>query len=536
MKRYLKLRWKEVTLSCIFFALHVFSGTAASFMFMRTIDAVTEGDGALILRFLLYQALLWVTAALTYYIAWIWKGKTDKGIANDMRQDISALLMKKSYQQFEEKEIGEYMSWYSNDVAQLNMWAVSPFFSLVTCMLQITMSAVALCMIHWALAAASLSGAFILLGVSAAWKKSIQKRASDTSAASEQFYSGMKNLLSGFTVMKSFHIMEQFKKQMLHCSEDKENVNYQYTKIQVAANACLTLCDGLFRVTIIGICAFLIFHGKLQVSAVIGVSSFMPSIFDGLTQAVSYKNTLAASKVYFEKFDNEWAGVKSSSQKKKPLQHICEGIVLQELGYRYGEKPVFKNLNFRIDAGKKYALIGPSGSGKTTLMKLLLGQLSGYDGALLFDGVNAEEYDAESITDKIAYIEQNVSLFDTTIRNNITLWGDFTEQEIENALKESALFDDLKRFPLGLETPVGENGKNLSGGQRQRIAVARALIHEKNILFVDEGTSALDRKNAEIIETRLLKNPNLTLLLISHHLEAERRAQFDGILELYAAP
>lgn len=534
MKRYLKLRWKETMIACIFFALNVFSVTASSFMFMKTIDAVTGGDRAMIWRFLLYQVLLWAAAALTYYVAWIWKGKTDKGIANDMRRDISALLMKKSYQQFEEKEIGEYLSWYSNDVAQLNMWAVSPFFSLVTCILQIVMSAAALCMVHWALSAAALSGSVLLLGVSAAWKKSIRKKADATSEVSERFYSGMKNILSGFTIMKNFHIMNQFKQQTHVCSEDKEEVNYQYTKVQVASNACLTLCDGVFRVTVIGICAFLIFRGKLQVSAIIGVSSFMPSIFDGLMQAVAYKNSLVASKVYFEKYDKEWQKIRQNASEGKPLQDISQGICIRELGYHYGEKAVFEKLNFQIRAGKKYALVGSSGSGKTTLMKLLLGQLSGYEGELLYDEVNAKEYDPESITDKIAYIEQNVYLFDTTIRNNITLWGDFTEQEIENALRESALFDDMKLFPQGLETPVGENGKNLSGGQRQRIAVARALIHEKKILFVDEGTSALDRKNAEIIETKLLKNPELTLLLISHHLEEERREQFDGILELQA--
>ena len=328
--------------------------------------------------------------------------------------------------------------------------------------------------------------------------------------------------------------MNQFKQQTHVCSEDKEEVNYQYTKVQVASNACLTLCDGVFRVTVIGICAFLIFRGKLQVSAIIGVSSFMPSIFDGLMQAVAYKNSLVASKVYFEKYDKEWQKIRQNASEGKPLQDISQGICIRELGYHYGEKAVFEKLNFQIRAGKKYALVGSSGSGKTTLMKLLLGQLSGYEGELLYDEVNAKEYDPESITDKIAYIEQNVYLFDTTIRNNITLWGDFTEQEIENALRESALFDDMKLFPQGLETPVGENGKNLSGGQRQRIAVARALIHEKKILFVDEGTSALDRKNAEIIETKLLKNPELTLLLISHHLEEERREQFDGILELQA--
>ena len=91
---------------------------------------------------------------------------------------------------------------------------------------------------------------------------------------------------------------------------------------------------------------------------------------------------------------------------------------------------------------------------------------------------------------------------------------------------------DLAYMPLGLDTPVGEDGSNLSGGQKQRVAIARALIHNRSILLVDEGTSALDQKNADIVEQSLLDNPDLTLILVSHHLSPERKAQFTKVFEL----
>ncbi|MEG1802958.1 MAG: ATP-binding cassette domain-containing protein [Lachnospiraceae bacterium] len=90
----------------------------------------------------------------------------------------------------------------------------------------------------------------------------------------------------------------------------------------------------------------------------------------------------------------------------------------------------------------------------------------------------------------------------------------------------------MEKFPDGLDTIVGENGKNLSGGQKQRIAIARALIHRRSVLLVDEGTSALDKDNARTIENCLLKNPNLTLVLISHNLDEEQREKFDHIYDL----
>ena len=123
-------------------------------------------------------------------------------------------------------------------------------------------------------------------------------------------------------------------------------------------------------------------------------------------------------------------------------------------------------------------------------------------------------------------------LFNTTILENITLGGDFSEAQIQKVLQDSALACDLVSMPDGLNTVVGEEGRNLSGGQKQRVAIARALIHNRSILLVDEGTSALDQKNADIVERSLLSNPDLTLILISHHLSEECKQQFDTVYEL----
>jgi len=158
--------------------------------------------------------------------------------------------------------------------------------------------------------------------------------------------------------------------------------------------------------------------------------------------------------------------------------------------------------------------------------------LPGYQGTIRFDGRDMREYTPEQLQQQMSYIEQDVFLFNTSIRENITLGEDFNDQQMKKALRDSALAGDLAIMPQGLDTLVGEEGRNLSGGQKQRVAIARALIHNRNILLVDEGTSALDQKNADIVEKNLLANPDLTLILISHHLSDERKAQFDHVYEL----
>ena len=188
--------------------------------------------------------------------------------------------------------------------------------------------------------------------------------------------------------------------------------------------------------------------------------------------------------------------------------------------------------NRNIPDGEIYGIIGMSGAGKSTLLKLLLGWLPDYTGTISFDDVDIHTVTPAQLQQQMSYIEQNVFLFNTTIRENITLGEDFSEEQLHAAIQGSALAADLAAMPDGLDTVVGENGSNLSGGQKQRVAIARALIHNRSILLVDEGTSALDQKNADLVEKSLLTNPDLTLILISHHLSAERRTQFDRVYEL----
>ena len=176
-------------------------------------------------------------------------------------------------------------------------------------------------------------------------------------------------------------------------------------------------------------------------------------------------------------------------------------------------------------------IVGPSGCGKTTLLRLIAGQVDGYSGILWFDGLDVRQYAAASRYESIAYIDQQIYLFDGTIRENITLGRQFSAEQLEAVLEESALKSDLVRMPQGLDTQVGEGGKLLSGGQRQRIAIARALLQQRLVLLVDEGTSALDQQNASVIEESLLQNEKLTLIMVSHHLDPQRQQKFDQVIK-----
>ena len=137
--------------------------------------------------------------------------------------------------------------------------------------------------------------------------------------------------------------------------------------------------------------------------------------------------------------------------------------------------------------------------------------------------------DKDSVVQLSSIIHQNIYMFDETIYDNICLHEHYPEEQVEKVIADSGLTEFISELPTGLQYRVGENGSNLSGGQKQRIAVARALIRNKPILILDEGTSAIDMQTAYDIENRLLKMEDLTLITITHHLEQNLLDKYDEI-------
>lgn len=193
---------------------------------------------------------------------------------------------------------------------------------------------------------------------------------------------------------------------------------------------------------------------------------------------------------------------------------------------------MLQNKNYTFEAGGKYAIMGESGSGKTTLTKIILGLLPDYTGSVEYGNLEQCKVNLDSLYRHIAYVDQQVYLFQDTVRFNITLGKNYTDEEIMAVIKNCRLEDYVESLPDGLDTVITENGKNLSGGQRQRIALARGLIRKVKYIILDEGTSALDETNALDIESNLLDTPDLGVIIITHNLREAVRHKLTCIYSM----
>ena len=214
---------------------------------------------------------------------------------------------------------------------------------------------------------------------------------------------------------------------------------------------------------------------------------------------------------------------------EKALNRVEKGIQLKNVSFGYGDREVLHGVNAAFEAGKAYAIVGASGSGKSTLLNLLMGGAD-YRGSIRVDGMELKDIEPESLYEVMSLIQQNVFVFNASIRENVTLFRKFPEAELEDAMRRANL--DALIQARGADFLCGENGKNLSGGEKQRVSIARSLLKKSSVLLADEATSALDAQTAHQVSSDLMDLSGVTRILVTHSLEESLLRRFDGILVL----
>lgn len=533
MRYYLIKHWKinllVIILQITWGALYA----GANVTMMRMMQAILELNMELFLfRFAIHLGMWFLIIFFDGIRNWA-KSKAKLCMNNEVRADMVATLLKRNHQEVHARQSGEYLSWFTNDVNQISGLAWDSFYGIISVLSQVVTSIIALAQLHWFLLATSVLVALVIVNAPKLMEKRVKKLSEACAQEQAQAMSKMKDLLAGLDVLRFFGRTDRFVEGNREASNQMELPRHKLTYVQGFINKGIDLISIVCQMAVNLAISLLSITGVIIPSALLGGGNLCGTIYNGLASIGQDLLSIQASRPYFEKIT-----VHAAADGKRTniyVSPVKDAITVENLCFQYGEKPVLQNANFRFEKGGKYALTGPSGCGKSTLLKILLGWLPEYSGAIRFDGRNAKDFTTEQLQQQMSYIEQDVFLFNTTIRDNITLGEDFKDELIDWAVKSSALSGDLANMPLGLDTPVGEDGSNLSGGQKQRVAIARALIHNRSILLVDEGTSALDQKNADIVEQSLLSNPNLTLILVSHHLTPERKAQFTKVFELTPA-
>ena len=438
-------------------------------------------------------------------------------------------LTQKSLRSFSKEGTALYVSALTNDCTSIENNYLAATFTLIELLFCFLGALIMMLYYSPVMLVLAVALSFLPVAVSMTAGNRLTEQEKEISKKNERFVSIVNELLSGFPVIKSFRAETQasrlFSQRNEQAEEAKKNKRRTEQLISLLANDAGIIAQmGIFLAG-----AWLAISGKgVTAGVVIVFVQLMNYILNPISQVPLLWSNRKAAIALMEKLSDALSeNVREEGREK--INGFSEKIEVKDLTYGYEpESHVLKDLDVQFDAGKSYAIVGGSGSGKSTLLNLLMGSSSNYQGEICIDGVSIKNIESESLYQLMTSVQQNVFVFNDTIRNNVTMFHEFSDKEVALALEGSGLSEFIEK--RGEDFVCGENGANLSGGERQRISIARALLRKSPILLVDEATAALDAATARAVSFSILNLVGMTRIVVTHRLEEAILRRYDKIL------
>lgn len=521
------------------FCLAVFAALAAgslnlilSWIIQQLMDTAAGESGALSFRTLLLISagfvLLCAGLSLLNYAS------QPRFLERAMRQykDFAfKKLIGKSISSFRDESAAGYLSALTNDAASIETNYLAQMLAMIT--KAVTFIGALLLMCRYSLLMTAIAAGLTVLPLIASLLTGnrLQAVESRVSERNGEFTAALSDCLAGFTVVKNFKAEREIFRLFAQSNKALEHEKFTGRRIKTLVGM-IGAVTGIFAqlgVFIAGVYLSMK-GGSMTPGAVVLFVNLMNFIISPIAEL---PGLLACRKAALGLVDKLAAALERSSSREgsETLNRLEHGIRLENVSFAYEPgKTVLHGINAEFEAGKAYALVGGSGSGKSTLLNLLMAAETNYSGHILADGIELSDISTESLYGTMAAIQQNVFVFNASIKDNVSMFHDFPKTEMDEAIARAHLGALIRE--RGEDYLCGENGSGLSGGEKQRISIARSLLKKSSVLLADEVTAALDAQTAHRVSSDILDLQGITRIVVTHTLEESLLRRYDKIFVL----
>lgn len=521
------------------FCLAVFAALAAgslnlilSWIIQQLMDTAAGESGALSFRTLLLISagfvLLCAGLSLLNYAS------QPRFLERAMRQykDFAfKKLIGKSISSFRDESAAGYLSALTNDAASIETNYLAQMLAMIT--KAVTFIGALLLMCRYSLLMTAIAAGLTVLPLIASLLTGnrLQAVESRVSERNGEFTAALSDCLAGFTVVKNFKAEREIFRLFAQSNKALEHEKFTGRRIKTLVGM-IGAVTGIFAqlgVFIAGVYLSMK-GGSMTPGAVVLFVNLMNFIISPIAEL---PGLLACRKAALGLVDKLAAALERSSSREgsETLNRLEHGIRLENVSFAYEPgKTVLHGINAEFEAGKAYALVGGSGSGKSTLLNLLMAAETNYSGHILADGIELSDISTESLYGTMAAIQQNVFVFNASIKDNVSMFRDFPKTEMDEAIARAHLGALIRE--RGEDYLCGENGSVLSGGEKQRISIARSLLKKSSVLLADEVTAALDAQTAHRVSSDILDLQGITRIVVTHTLEESLLRRYDKIFVL----
>ncbi len=503
-----------------------------SWIMQQLIDVASGAEGTFG-----FETLAWISGGFLIFCAAVMLltyFSEPRFLARAMRQyrDFAfRRLTEKSISSFRDESTATYLSALTNDAASIEADDLAQQLSVITKL--VTAAGALAMMLYYSplLTAVAIGLTLLPLVASLLTGKQLQTLERRVSDRNRDFTAALTDCLNGFSVVKTFRAEREIFRLFSESNRALEQEKFRKNRVRrmvgmIGAGTGIVAQLGVF---LIGAGMALNGYG-LTAGTVILFVNLMNFLIEPVATLPGLLASRRAARGLIEKLA-EALERSDGAVGTRQLAPLHEGLRLEHVSFGYEEgKDVLHDVSVVFEAGKAYAVVGGSGCGKSTLLHLLSASCTGYCGTIHFDDTELREIAPESLYEQISVIQQNVFVFDASLRDNITMFRDFPHDAVDSAIERAHLNALVEERGEGYR--CGEGGKGLSGGEKQRVSVARSLLKRSSVLLADEMTAALDAKTAHEVTSDLLSLDGITRIVVTHGLEEALLRSYDGIIVL----